>query len=301
MSQKNNLAETASIQAIRWLAHLYWCPRVAKRIVRQWMRPYVPLPAHTGAPRPTHDTPGHLVGAMVARALLLPEDLALTGYYNMTKSTSTVHGTPQYVMCAWTPVTDFLTSVPLALFEPRPRPKDPLDPNRSQFITENSSRLALFLNPENHWNSRIESPAMHGHTAFSGFRHILLMRNMYVPALYAVEIIHFYLKKMLFSETFAVLPDKRPAACKFLLEMIKPLLCYDQTGFTKEQADKLDELAAELWPLRETTDLRGFYLVVKEQRDKIHRFVKQKYMDVAGKLDKPWHPLDARTVCKIEK
>jgi hypothetical protein len=265
------------------------------------MRPYVPLPALTGAPRPERDSPGYWVGAVVARALLLPTDLAMTGYYNMTRSASAIHGSPQYVMCAWTPVHDFLTSIPLALFEPRPGVTDPMDPNRSQFLTENTTRLALFLNPEQHWDVRVDGPAMHGHTYFGGFKHVPLMRNMYIPALYAVEIIHFYLKKMLWSERFAIAIDKRPAACRFLVDMVKPLLTYDQVGFTAEQIEQLDKLAAALWEHVETTDLVEFYYVVKEQREDLQRFAREKYLSVARQLDKEWNPMDGRTVCAMRE
>jgi len=303
--------ETAEIQATRFLCQLYLCPRVAKRIVRQWMRQYVPLPVYTGVPRPRYDTPGHWIGAMVARVLMPPTDLEMTGFYDMTHSVDSVRGSPQYIMSAWTPVTDYAFSMPVSATLDR----------RPELLEENMARLALYLNPDAHWHTCIDSPAMHGHAYFAQFKHVALMKRMYFPTLYVLEVLRFYIKRML----HCVPSDVQGDACDFVIDMVRPLKDYVdapplitpdqyQTALSEEEVkDVLEgiqrdtdqrQLLSQIYKplLEEATgrDLVACYEILKQARHAIHEHVAALYAEHAQQLDRRMHPLDARVQLQLQ-
>lgn len=272
--------ETAKVQATRFLYHLFLCPRVAKVIVDKWMQQYVPLPVHTGAPRPMYDLPGSWIGAMIARVLLAPTDLTLTGFYNMTQSINNVHGSPQYVLSAWTPVSDFGFSVPLSLFDPDVNPA---------WCAEGMCRMAMYRNPEAHWNTRVEGPAMHSHAYFGSFKHIDLMHKIYFPPLFVMEILYWYIRRMK-----RLIPrDLHADACTFIVDMIRPLREYDRTQMPDTQQQLLDYCYQQLLKHSTSRDLLTCYAAIKQTRRVIQEYVVELYNEKADQLAKQMHPLNA--------
>jgi hypothetical protein len=289
--KKRMTKETAEIQATRFLCNLFLCPRVAALIVDQWMYQYSPTPVLTGAPRPVYDTPGHWIGAMVERTLLSPTGLSMTGYYNMTQSINSVHGSPQYVISAWTPVDDDdMFSFPFALLD-----------GHIKLVEEHASRLAIYLNPAAHWNSRVEGPAMHSHSYYGNFKHVDLMKELYFPALFAIEILHWYLFQMVLpGGKFEVIMDRRPDACLMVLEMIRPLKEYDRGQVPSDQHQLLDSCHMLMLDVANSRDLKACYDRVKELRQIVHEHAAGIYKEKAKLLNKRGHSSDLRLMLTLE-
>jgi len=267
---------------------------VAVLIVDQWMYQSAPSPVVTGAPRPKYDTPGHWIGAMVERTLLSPTDITMTGYHNMTQSMNSVHGSPQYVISAWTPVSDEAFSFPFSLLD-----------GHIKLVQEHVSRLPLYIHPKDHWNSRVEGAALHGHSYFGNFKHVDLMKEMYFPALFAIEIIHWYLYQMVLpGGPFEVVMERRADACLMVLEMIRPLKECDrppQVPFDQHQF-RLDMCYSILSDAANSRDLDACYDKVKELRKIVHDHAAGIYNEKASLLDRRiGHPSDLRQLLTLKE
>lgn len=190
-----------------------------------------------------------------------------------------MHGSPQYVVCAWTPVTDFAFSIPLSLFDPA---EDPV------WREESMSRLAMYQNPEAHWNTRVEGPAMHSHAYFGNFKHIDLMHEIYFPPLFVVEILYWYVRRM----KLLIPKDMYMDACAFIVDMIRPLTEYNRKQMPKTQQKLLDYCYQQLLKYSTARDLLLCYAAIKQTRRVIQDYVVELYQEKADQLAKQMHPLD---------
>lgn len=184
------------------------------------------------------------------------------------------------MLCAWTPVCDYGFSVPLSLFDSSEDPK---------WREENMCRLAIYQNPEAHWNTRVEGPAMHSHAYFGNFKHIDLMHQIYFPPLFVMEILHWYIRRM----TRLIPEDLHMDACGFIVDMIRPLKEYDRKQMPDTQQQLLDYCYQKLLKHSDSRDLLTCYAAIKQTRRVIQEYVTELYHEKAGQLAKQMHPLDA--------
>ena len=294
--------ETAELQAERFLTYVCLCPRVTKLIVNQWMTQYVPIPVQllgpthaNRVPQSLYDTPGYWIAAVVARTLMQPTDLTLTGFYNMTQSANSVHGAPQYVMNAWTPTGDFSFSIPITIL---------LD-GHLDLLGENMTRLALYTNPEVHWDARVEGPGMMGHSYYHAFKHVPMMKRMYVPILYAVEVLYWMIQTM----TQQIIEDMQPESCDWIIDMIHPLqphdpvrnpMGYDPTQVPGQQQPFLAAVHDKLRKCATARDLCDCLAVIKKMRGIIHEMVAGMYQEQRKRLNKRMSPADAPALLALQ-